>query len=95
MLNKFFPGLGWLVGYDRTSFKSDFMSGLAIAVMLIPQGMAYAVVAGLPPEYGLYACIVPPIIYALLGTSNKISIAIRNVAHHIYSKITITISINI
>jgi len=41
--------------------------------MLIPQGMGYALVAGLPPEYGLYACIFPPIVYALLGTSNKIS----------------------
>lgn len=42
--------------------------------MLIPQGMGYAMVAGLPPEFGLYACIFPPILYALLGTSNKISI---------------------
>jgi len=74
MLNKFFPGLNWLQGYHQDSFKSDLFSGLAIAVMLIPQGMGYAVVAGLPPEYGLYACIFPPIIYALLGTSNKISI---------------------
>lgn len=74
MLNKFFPGLNWLQGYQRDSFKNDLFSGLVIAVMLIPQGMGYAVVAGLPPEYGLYACIFPPIIYALLGTSNKISI---------------------
>jgi len=74
MLNKFFPGLNWLQGYHQDNFKSDLFSGLAIAVMLIPQGMGYAVVAGLPPEYGLYACIFPPIIYALLGTSNKISI---------------------
>ena len=74
MLNKFLPGLSWLQGYSRDVFKSDLFSGLAIAVMLIPQGMGYAVVAGLPPEYGLYACIFPPVIYALLGTSNKISI---------------------
>lgn len=74
MLNNLFPGLIWLQGYKQDTFKSDFFSGLTIAVMLIPQGMAYAVVAGLPPEYGLYACIFPPIVYALLGTSNKISI---------------------
>ncbi|NIB40465.1 sulfate permease [Pseudomaricurvus alkylphenolicus] len=74
MLSKFFPGLLWLQGYDGDTFRSDLFSGLAIAVMLIPQGMGYAVVAGLPPEYGLYACIIPPVIYALLGTSNKISI---------------------
>lgn len=74
MLKKFLPGLFWLDGYNRNTFKSDLLSGITIAFMLIPQGMAYAVVAGLPPEYGLYACILPPIVYALLGTSNKVSI---------------------
>lgn len=74
MLQQLFPGLAWLQGYSRGTFKSDMLSGITIAFMLIPQGMAYAVVAGLPPEYGLYACIFPPVIYALLGTSNKISI---------------------
>lgn len=74
MLTNFLPGLLWLQGYSRGIFKSDLFAGITIAVMLIPQGMGYAVVAGLPPEYGLYACIFPPIIYALLGTSNKVSI---------------------
>ena len=73
MLTKLFPGLIWLQGYRRSTFKSDLISGLVIAFMLIPQGMGYALVAGLPPEYGLYACIFPPVVYALLGTSNKIS----------------------
>ena len=74
MLQNIFPGFAWLQGYGRSEFRSDLISGVTIAFMLIPQGMAYAVVAGLLPEYGLYACILPPIIYALLGTSNKISI---------------------
>ena len=74
MLYKFLPGLLWLRGYNRDIFRSDAFSGLAIGVMLIPQGMGYAMVAGVPPELGLYACIYPPIIYALLGTSSKISI---------------------
>lgn len=74
MLNKWLPGLVWLNGYKRNTFKHDLFSGVTIAFMLIPQGMGYAMVAGLPPEYGLYACIIPPMIYALLGTSNKISI---------------------
>ncbi|HEB28059.1 MAG TPA: sulfate permease [Porticoccus sp.] len=74
MIHKLFPGLAWLRAYNQGIFKRDFLSGISIAFMLIPQGMAYAVVAGLPPEYGLYACIFPPVIYALLGTSNKISI---------------------
>lgn len=74
MLLKLFPGLIWLQGYHRGTFKSDLFSGITIAAMLIPQSMGYAVVAGLPAEYGLYACIFPPILYALMGTSNKISI---------------------
>jgi SulP family sulfate permease len=73
ILNKLFPGLAWLQDYQRSIFKQDLISGLVIAFMLIPQGMGYALVAGIPPEYGLYACIFPPIVYALLGTSNKIS----------------------
>jgi SulP family sulfate permease len=73
VLRKLFPGLAWLHGYNRGIFKSDFLSGITIAAMLIPQSMGYALVAGLPAEYGLYACIVPPVLYALLGTSNKIS----------------------
>ena len=73
MLSKIFPGVLWLQGYHSSVFKQDLISGLVIAFMLIPQGMGYALVAGLPPEYGLYACIFPPIVYALLGTSNKIS----------------------
>ena len=73
MLTKLFPGLLWLKDYHQGNFRSDLLSGLVIAFMLIPQGMGYALVAGLPPEYGLYACIFPPIVYALLGTSNKIS----------------------
>lgn len=70
---KFFPGLIWLQDYRRSVFHNDLISGLVIAFMLIPQGMGYALVAGLPPQYGLYACIFPPVVYALLGTSNKIS----------------------
>jgi SulP family sulfate permease len=69
-----FPGLAWYQDYTRKFFKRDLLSGITIAAMLIPQGMGYALVAGLPAEYGLYACIIPPIIYALLGTSNKLSI---------------------
>ncbi|MGK0441656.1 MAG: SulP family sulfate permease [Pseudohongiellaceae bacterium] len=73
VLSKLFPGLAWLQVYNRGVFKSDFLSGITIAAMLIPQSMGYALVAGLPAEYGLYACIAPPVLYALLGTSNKIS----------------------
>jgi len=74
MLYRLFPGLLWLQDYHKGVFRSDLVSGITIGVMLIPQGMGYAMVAGLPPEFGLYASIFPPIIYAFLGTSNKISI---------------------
>jgi len=74
VLQRYFPGLQWLQGYRGSTLASDLMSGITIAAMLIPQSMGYALVAGLPVEYGLYACIVPPIMYALLGTSNKLSI---------------------
>ncbi|WP_417513333.1 SulP family inorganic anion transporter [Marinobacter sp.] len=74
MLYKLLPGLLWLQGYTTHTLRQDVVSGLAIGVMLIPQSMGYAVLAGLPPELGLYASIFPPLLYALLGTSNKISI---------------------
>ncbi len=74
MLYKLLPGLLWLQGYTAHTLRQDVVSGLAIGVMLIPQSMGYAVLAGLPPELGLYASIFPPLLYALLGTSNKISI---------------------
>lgn len=74
MLYKLLPGLLWLQGYTTRTLRQDVISGLVIGVMLIPQSMGYAVLAGLPPEFGLYASIFPPLLYALLGTSNKISI---------------------
>jgi len=73
-MNRLFPGLRWLEGYTNSSLIKDIISGLTIAAMLIPQSMGYALVAGLPAEFGLYACIILPLLYALLGTSNKISI---------------------
>jgi len=74
MLYKLLPGLLWLQGYTTHTLRRDVVAGLVIGVMLIPQSMGYAVLAGLPPEFGLYASIFPPLLYALLGTSNKISI---------------------
>lgn len=61
--------LSWLKNYKRASFGGDISAGVIVALMLIPQGMAYAIVAGLPPVTGLYASILPPIAYALFGSS--------------------------
>ncbi|MEC8598991.1 MAG: sulfate permease [Bacteroidota bacterium] len=74
ILKKFFPILTWLPNYSGSTFKSDFIAGITVSFLLIPQGMAYALIAGLPPIYGLYAALSPQIIYALLGTSKQLAV---------------------
>jgi len=64
----------WARGYTRDTLKSDATAGLTTAVMLIPQAMAYALLAGLPPVMGLYASTVPLVVYALFGTSRQLSV---------------------
>jgi SulP family sulfate permease len=66
----------WLPTYTRTDFRGDLIAGLTVGVMLIPQGMAYAVLAGVPPIYGLYASLVPLLVYPLFGTSRHLAIGI-------------------
>ncbi|GAB5549445.1 MAG: sulfate permease [Sandaracinaceae bacterium] len=74
-LTKWVPALGWMRGYDaRRDLAGDVSAGLTVAVMLIPQGMAYAMLAGLPPVIGLYASVVPLLVYALLGTSRQLAV---------------------
>ncbi len=68
-LGNFLPFLPWISGYRRRHFKADLISGLTVAVIAIPQSMAYALIAGLPVQYGLYASIVPTIIACLWGSS--------------------------
>lgn len=66
--------LQWLRSYDRRDLGGDLAAGLTTAVMLVPQGMAYAMLAGLPPIVGLYASFLPGAIYALTGTSRQLSV---------------------
>lgn len=73
-LNAFIPSLSWLKNYSKDQLKGDLSAGLTVGVMLIPQGMAYAMIAGLPPIFGLYASTLPLIIYALLGTSRQLAV---------------------
>lgn len=61
--------LQWLKQYRRAQLPGDVSAGLVVAMMMIPQGMAYALVAGLPPVVGIYASILPPVLYALFGSS--------------------------
>lgn len=70
----FLPILDWLPRYNKDQFKGDVSAGLTVGVMLIPQGMAYAMLAGLPPIYGLYASTLPLILYAILGTSRQLAV---------------------
>ena len=74
ILKQFFPILDWLPSYKRTYLKDDLIAGVTVAILLIPQGMAYALIAGLPPIYGLYAALTPQIIYAILGTSRQLAV---------------------
>ncbi|PEN13019.1 sodium-independent anion transporter [Longibacter salinarum] len=71
-LRQLTPITDWLPGYDNDDFRTDVLAGLTVGVMLIPQGMAYAVLGGLPPIYGLYAALVPLLVYPLLGTSRQL-----------------------
>ncbi|PWH11413.1 sodium-independent anion transporter [Bacteroidetes bacterium SCGC AAA795-G10] len=73
-MKKYLPILNWLPDYKGSTFKSDFIAGITVSVLLIPQGMAYALIAGLPPIYGLYAALSPQIIYAILGTSRQLAV---------------------
>lgn len=68
------PILTWLPSYTRSQFARDLGAGLTTAVMLVPQGMAYALLAGLPPVVGLYASMVPLLLYAVFGTSRQLAV---------------------
>jgi len=73
-IKNIFPFLDWLPNYKKSWFKDDFFAGITIGVMLIPQGIAYAMIAGLPPIYGLYTAMIPQIVYVFLGTSRQLAI---------------------
>jgi sulfate permease, SulP family len=74
-LTQLVPALEWLPRYRRDQLSGDLIAGLVVAVMLVPQGMAYAMLAGLPPQAGLYASIIPLVIYGIMGTSRPLSVA--------------------
>lgn len=73
-MRRFLPFLDWLPKYNKKLFRKDLAAGMTVGIILIPQGMAYAMIAGLPPVYGLYAALFPVIIYAFLGTSRQIAV---------------------
>src|SRR5210317_1547807 len=73
MIFKFFPFLLWFKGYKVEEFKLDLVAGITVAMVLIPQSMAYAQLAGLPAYYGLYAAFLPPMVAALFSSSRQLA----------------------
>lgn len=74
LIKQFFPVFEWAKDYSSSALKNDAFAGLTVGIMLIPQGMAYAMIAGLPPVYGLYAALFPQVVYALMGTSRQLAV---------------------
>ena len=74
LLTRVFPISQTLASYNRDDFSGDITAGIIVAIMLIPQSMAYALLAGLPPQSGLYASILPLMAYALFGTSKTLAV---------------------
>lgn len=73
-LRRYVPVLDWGRTYSRTAFSNDMIAALIVTIMLIPQSLAYALLAGLPPEAGIYASIVPIVLYAIFGTSRALAV---------------------
>lgn len=74
LLKKYIPILEWLPNYKKTDLQGDLSAGLTVGIMLIPQGMAYAMLAGLEPIHGLYAVTIPLLLYAIFGTSRQLAV---------------------
>lgn len=74
ILSRYFPILEWGRTYDRTVLSNDLMAAVIVTIMLIPQSLAYALLAGLPPVVGLYASILPLVLYAIFGTSRTLAV---------------------
>ncbi|MBU0537710.1 MAG: sodium-independent anion transporter, partial [Gammaproteobacteria bacterium] len=73
-IKQYFPILTWTADYQRDTLISDLLAAVIVTIMLIPQSLAYALLAGLPPEMGLYASMLPLIAYAIFGTSRTLSV---------------------
>jgi MFS superfamily sulfate permease-like transporter len=73
MIKRIFPFLSWVKDINANTLRTDFISGLTVALILIPQSMAYAQLAGMPVHYGLYASLLPPMLAALFGSSRQLA----------------------
>ena len=73
-LAKYIPVFDWGRSYNRETLSNDLIAAVIVTIMLIPQSLAYALLAGLPPEAGIYASIAPIILYAIFGTSRALAV---------------------
>ena len=73
-LSRYLPVLDWGRTYNSNAFSNDMIAAVIVTIMLIPQSLAYALLAGLPPEAGIYASIAPIILYAIFGTSRALAV---------------------
>ena len=73
-MSRYLPILDWGRAYGRSALSNDLLAALIVTIMLIPQSLAYALLAGLPPEAGLYASILPIILYSIFGTSRALAV---------------------
>ena len=79
-LLRMLPLIQWIKSYSREDFSGDLIAGIITAILLVPQGMAFGILAGLPAQTGLYASILPPIVYAIFGTSRTLAVGPVSVA---------------
>jgi SulP family sulfate permease len=73
-ITEWIPAIDWIKNYKRSDLNGDLVAGITVAMMLIPQAMSYALLAGLPPYIGLYASVLPLIVYAIFGTSRQLAV---------------------
>jgi len=71
-INRFIPGLSRLLRYKKSDFRHDFISGISVAAVCLPVGIAYAEIAGVPPANGIYSALLPLLVYALFGSSRQL-----------------------
>lgn len=74
LIRQYFPIMDWGSRYNRGAFSNDLIAAVIVTIMLVPQSLAYALLAGLPPEAGIYASIAPIILYAIFGTSRALAV---------------------
>src|SRR6187402_1576488 len=74
MISKIFPPIGWIKEYNTKTLSSDFIAGITLAAYGIPVSLAYATLAGLPPQYGIYGYLLGGLFYAMLGSSKQLAV---------------------